>query len=70
MPFPTIKDQKHHRFGKGTSGLTPPNTPVFQHHSRPGPDIDQLEQLLVKLIQDGYPKTKIIEHLNSQTYSI
>ena len=30
------------------------NTPVFQDHSQPGPDVVHLKQLLVKLIDDEY----------------
>lgn len=32
----------------------PPNIPVFQGQFQPGPNMVQLQQLLVKLIDDGY----------------
>ncbi|CAG8196152.1 unnamed protein product [Penicillium olsonii] len=56
MPRDTVEDLKH-LFESGLLSLTnrePPNTPVFQDHSQPGPDMVQLKQLLVKVIREGY----------------
>ena len=39
----------------------PPNTPVIQHYSQPGLDMDQLNQLLVKLIHDGYSSVRRLD---------
>ncbi|CAG8138429.1 unnamed protein product [Penicillium nalgiovense] len=55
-PRDTVEDLKH-LFESVLLSLTnrePPNTPVFQDHSQPGPDMDQLKQLLVKAIRKGY----------------
>ncbi|QQK42945.1 AAA+ ATPase domain [Penicillium digitatum] len=68
-PQATAKDPKH-LFGvlkKVLFDLTnrnPPNTPVFQDHSQPGPDIVQLKQLLEKVIRKRHysaepPKTVV-----------
>ncbi|KAJ5115522.1 hypothetical protein NUU61_001281 [Penicillium alfredii] len=67
MPLATLNDLKH-LFGvflekallEPTSQV-PPNTPVSQHHSQPGPDMAQLKQLLVKLVHDRYPSVETIE---------
>ncbi|KAK9847085.1 AAA+ ATPase domain [Penicillium brevicompactum] len=56
MPRDTVEDLKH-LFESVLLSLTnrePPNTPVFQDHSQPGPDMVQLKQLLVKVIREGY----------------
>ncbi|KAJ5091678.1 ATPase AAA-type [Penicillium alfredii] len=47
--------------GPTSRNCEPPNTPVFQHLSQPGPDMVQLKQLLVKVIHDGYPSIGTIE---------
>lgn len=36
----------------------PPNTPIFQHDSQPGPDVVQLKQLLVKVTRNGFPSVE------------
>ncbi|KAJ5283307.1 ATPase AAA-type core [Penicillium chrysogenum] len=58
-PQATVEDLKHlfDVLEKVLFGLTnrdPPNTPVFQAHSPPGPDMVQLKQLLEKVIRKGY----------------
>ncbi|CAG7995208.1 unnamed protein product [Penicillium salamii] len=55
----TVEDLKHlfDVLEKVLFNLTnrePPNTPVFQNHSKPGPDMVQLKQLLEKVIRKGY----------------
>ncbi|KAJ6039290.1 uncharacterized protein N7446_014038 [Penicillium canescens] len=55
-PRDTVEDLKY-LFESVLLSLTnrePPNTPVFQDHSQPGPDMVQLKQLLVKVIRKGY----------------
>ncbi|OQE69864.1 hypothetical protein PENNAL_c0126G04017 [Penicillium nalgiovense] len=58
-PQATVEDLKHlfDVLEKVLFDLTnrdPPNTPVFQDHSQPGPDMVQLKQQLVKVIRKGY----------------
>ncbi|EKV12768.1 hypothetical protein PDIG_42040 [Penicillium digitatum PHI26] len=58
-PQATVEDLKHlfDVLEKVLFDLTnrdPPNTPVFQDHSPPGPDMVQLKQLLEKVIRKGY----------------
>lgn len=58
-PQGTVEDLKH-LFENVLLDLTnrePPNTPVFQNDSQPGPDMGELKQLLVKLIRDEYSST-------------
>lgn len=59
-PQATVKDLKHlfDVLEKVLSDLkAPPNTPVFQEASQPGPDMVQLEQLLKKFNRDRhYPE--------------
>ncbi|KAI3226151.1 hypothetical protein CBS147310_8183 [Penicillium roqueforti] len=62
-PQATVEDLKHlfDVLEKVLFYLTnrdPPNTPVFQDHSQPGPDMVQLKQLLVKVIRKGYSSTE------------
>ncbi|KAI2756919.1 hypothetical protein DTO013E5_44 [Penicillium roqueforti] len=55
-PRDTVEDLKY-LFESVLLSLTnrePPNTPVFQDYSQPGPDMVQLKQLLVKVIRKGY----------------
>ncbi|KAJ6004567.1 ATPase AAA-type core [Penicillium canescens] len=66
MPHTTTKDLKQlfdvlEKVLSDLSNREPPNTPVFQQHSQPGPDMVQLKQLLAKLIHDGYPSVETIE---------
>lgn len=61
-----MEDPKHlfEVLKKVLSDLTnrePPNTPVYQLDSQPGPDMVQLKQLLLKLIRDGYPSVETIQ---------
>ena len=58
-PQATVEDLKHlfDVLEKVLFDLTnrdPPNTPVFQDHSPPGPDMVQLKQLLENVIRKGY----------------
>jgi hypothetical protein len=62
-PQATVEDLKHlfdalERVLPGLTNQDPPNTPVFQDQSQPGPDIVQLKQLLVKVIRKGYSSTE------------
>jgi hypothetical protein len=55
----TVEDLEH-LFEDVLLDLTnrdPPNTPVFQNHSHPAPDMDELKQFLVKVIRDEYSST-------------
>ncbi|CAG8184834.1 unnamed protein product [Penicillium nalgiovense] len=55
-PRDTVEDLKYlfESVLLSLTNLEPPNTPVFQDHSQPGPDMVQLKQLLVKVICKGY----------------
>jgi hypothetical protein len=49
------------------------NTPIFQEHSQPGPDMAQLKQLLVNVICNEYssagPKDKQAENIHVADHS-
>ncbi|KAI1829405.1 hypothetical protein CBS147337_9800 [Penicillium roqueforti] len=58
-PHATVEDLKHlydvlDKLLPDLINNEPPNTPVFQNHSQPGPDMGELKQLLVKLTDEGY----------------
>lgn len=58
-PQATVGDLKH-LFEDVLLDLTnrePPNTPVFQNHPQPGPDMLQLKQSLVKLSHEECSST-------------
>lgn len=71
-PHAIVEDLKH-LFEDVLIDLTnrePPNTPVFLDHSQSGPDMDELKQLLVKLIRDGYSSgVSAISTKPSQSFS-
>lgn len=64
MPEVTVKDLKHlfdvlERVLPDLTNREPPNTPIFQDQSPPGPDMVRLKQLLVKLTHDEYSSVEL-----------
>lgn len=70
-PQATVEDLKH-LFENVLLDLTnrePPNTPVFQDNSQPGPDMGELKQLLVKFIRDEYSSGGSVSATKPAQYS-